>query len=408
MKTVLFLGAGRHQRAAILRAKEIGFRVAALDGNPNALALGDADHAEVVDFTDVPAAIEAARRIGPDGVLTITSDRAVVAVAAVAEALGLPGIGVDVAVGLTHKVEMRRRLEAAGIPQPRFGSARTLEEAREAVEHVGFPCVLKPADSGGQRGVFRLESVAELEERFQTSLGLSRGAETIVEEFVDGTEMNAMAIVRNAEVTPLTLSDRHRPPGQGFAVGWIHAYPAALNGDGTARADALVGRTVAALGLRDGIAFPQLIAGTDGTIRMIEVAARIPGGQMADLVRHAVGVDLVEVALRFAVGEPLSDEICAPQFRQPVAVRFFTAQPGPLPTGRVTSSASLERVLAAPGVVQAESYIVPGETIRPVTVDGDRRGYVIAVGATGPEALARSEAAAALVEVEVEVESPGT
>jgi hypothetical protein len=36
-----------------------------------------------------------------------------------------------------------------------------------------------------------------------------------------------------------------------------------------------------------------------------------------------------------------------------------------------------------------------------VTVDGDRRGYVIATGDTGPDALARAEAAAALVEVDV-------
>src|SRR5437762_14230503 len=75
MKTVLFLGAGRHQRAAILHAKELGLRVAALDGNPNALALQDADVAEVVNFVEIPEAIEAARRIRPDGVLTITSDR---------------------------------------------------------------------------------------------------------------------------------------------------------------------------------------------------------------------------------------------------------------------------------------------------------------------------------------------
>ena len=404
MKTVLFLGAGRHQRAAILRAKELGLRVAAFDGNPDALALDDADVAEVVNFVEIPDAVEAARRLRPDGVLTITSDRAVVAVAAVAEALGLPGIGVDVAVGLTHKVEMRRRLERAGIPQPRFASARSLDEAFEAVDHVGFPCVVKPADSGGQRGVARLDSVDELEARLGEALSFSRGGEAIVEEFVDGTEMNAMAVVRDGEVTQLTLSDRHRPPGAGFAVGWIHAYPAALNGSGTAESERLVERTAQALGLRNGIAFPQLIAATDGRILMIEVAARIPGGQMADLVRHAVGVDLVEVAIRFALGEPVPDELCAPKFRQPVAIRFFTAQPGPLPTGRVRSAAGLERVLAAPGVVQAASYIVPGETIRPVRIDGDRRGYVIALGSTGTEALERSEAAAALVDVEVEVE----
>jgi biotin carboxylase len=402
VKTVLFLGAGRHQRAAILRAKELGYRVAAIDGNPDALGLQEADVADVVDFVEIPKAIEFAERIRPDGVLTITSDRAVVSVAAVAEALGLPGIGVDVAVGLTHKVEMRRRLERAGVPQPRYGPARTASEAVAAAGHVRYPLVIKPADSGGQRGVFRVESDEELVERFPESLELSRGREVIVEEFVEGTEMNAMAVVRDGEVIPLTLSDRHRPPGAGFAVGWIHAYPAALNGNGTAQAEAMVARTLLELGLRNGIGFPQLIAHPDGRILMIEVAARIPGGQMADLVRHAVGVDLVEVALRLAVGEPVPDELCRPRFEQPVAIRFFTAQPGPLPVGRVRSVASLDRLLAAPGVVQADSYIVPGETIRPVQRDGDRRGYVVALGATGPEALERSEQAAALVDVEVE------
>jgi biotin carboxylase len=402
VKTVLFLGAGRHQRAAILQAKEMGLRVAAIDGNPNALALGDADIGEVVNFVDIPQAVAFAEKLRPDGVLTITSDRAVVAVAAVAEALGLAGIGVDVARGLTNKIEMRRRLEAGGLPQPRYGSARTLEEAREAVAHVGFPNVIKPADSGGQRGVFRLESVDDLEAKFDETLALSHRGEVIVEEFVDGTEMNAMAIVRDGAVTQLTLSDRHRPPGEGFAVGWIHAYPAALDAEGTAEAEALVERTVHALGLRTGIAFPQLIAGTDGSIKVIEAAARIPGGQMADLVKHAVGVDLVEVALRFALGELVTDEIAAPKHRTPTAIRFFTAEPGPLPAGKVKAPARLDGVLAAPGVVQAASYIVAGETIRPVKVDGDRRGYVIATGSTGPEALERAEQAARLVEVEVE------
>jgi biotin carboxylase len=385
MKTVLFLGAGRHQRAAILHAKELGLRVAAIDGNPNALALGDADIAEVVNFVDIPSAIAFAEKIRPDGVLTITSDRAVVAVAAVAEALGLAGIGVDVATGLTHKLEMRRRIEA-----------------RETVAHVGFPNVIKPVDSGGQRGVFQLESVDDLEARFDAALALSHRGEVIVEQFVDGVEMNAMAVVRDGDVMQLTLSDRLRPPGEGFAVGWIHAYPAALDEERTAEAEALVERTVHALGLRNGIAFPQLIADVDGSIKVIEVAARIPGGQMADLVQHAVGVDLVEVALRFALGEPVTDSIAAPKQRQPVAIRFFTADPGPLPVGKVKAPASLERVLAAPGVVQAASYIVAGETIRPVKVDGDRRGYVIAVGSTGPEALERAESAARLIDVEVE------
>jgi biotin carboxylase len=132
MQTVLFVGAGRHQRRAIQRAKELGLRVAALDRNPDAPGLAEADVPAVVDFSDVAAAIEAARRIEPDGVLTISADRAVPVVAAIAEALELPGIGTSTAHLLTHKVAMRRRLAEAGVPQPRFAAARTLREGRVA------------------------------------------------------------------------------------------------------------------------------------------------------------------------------------------------------------------------------------------------------------------------------------
>jgi biotin carboxylase len=59
-------------------------------------------------------------------------------------------------------------------------------------------------------------------------------------------------------------------------------------------------------------------------------------------------------------------------------------------------------VLASPGVVEASVYSVEGEVIRPVMVISDRRGYVIAVGETREEALARADAAASLVEIEVE------
>jgi biotin carboxylase len=401
-KTVLFVGAGRHQRRAILRAKELGLRVAAVDRNPEALGLAEADVARVVDFSDAGAVIEAVRDLSIDGALTVSADRAVPVVAAVAEALGLPGIGVETAHLMTHKVAMRRRLADAGVPQPRFAAIRMLSERRRAAAEVGFPAVLKPADSGGQRAVFRVESVDDIDAHLHEALTASPTGEAILEQFVEGTEMNGIVIARDGEAVPLTLSDRLRPPGAGFGVGWIHVYPAAVYGYQLEEAERVAAHTVRALGMRTGIAFPQLIATPDGRVMVVECAARIPGGQMADLVRHAVGVDLVEVQLRMALGEELPDELVLPHFRQPLAIRFLTAEPGPLQAGKVKRIGALDAVLASPGVVQADTYLQVGETIRPVRVDGDRRGYVIAIADTNLDALDRAEAAARLVDVEVE------
>jgi biotin carboxylase len=402
VRTVLFVGAGRHQRRAILHAKELGLRVAAVDRNAEALGLKEADIAKVVDFSDVVAVLRATRRLRLDGVLTVSADRAVPVVAEVAEARGLPGIGVETAHLMTHKVAMRRRLAEHGVPQPRFAAVRTLAETRRAADEVGFPAVLKPADSGGQRGVFRVDSLDDVDRHLHEALAASPTEEAILEEFVDGTELNGIVIARSGEAIPLTLSDRMRPPGIGFGVGWIHVYPPTIPAEQLSEAEVVATRTVHALGLQTGIAFPQLIAAGDGRVVVVECAARIPGGQMADLVRWAVGVDLVEVQLAMALGDELPDELVKPKFAQPLAVRFFTASPGPRPTGVVRRLGPLDKVLAFPGVVQADVYLPVGETIRPVRLDGDRRGYVIATADTNLTALERAEAAATLLDVEVE------
>jgi biotin carboxylase len=402
VKTVLFVGAGRHQRRAIEHARSRDLRVVAVDRNEQAPGLAAADVAEVVDFTDTEAVTDAGRRHRVDGVLTVSADRAVPVVAAVAEDLGLPGIGRATAHLMTHKLAMRRALAEAGIPQPRFAPIRSETETEHALDRVTLPAVLKPVDSGGQRAVFRIESLEDLRANLGEALQESPTDEAIVESFVDGIELNGIVIARGNEASLLTLSDRLRPPGVGFGVGWIHVFPPSIPDEQRERAERLAEDAVVALGLRDGIAFPQLIASPDGDVVVVEVAARIPGGQMADLVRHAVGVDLVEIALRQALGEGVGDDLALPRFVQPLAIRFFTAQPGPLPTGRVVGIGSLEPVLAAEGVVQADTYLELGETIRPVRRDGDRRGYVIAVADTPDEALRRAESAASLLEVQVE------
>ena len=275
-------------------------------------------------------------------------------------------------------------------------------EAAPAAETVGFPAVLKPADSGGQRGLFLVGSLDDLDRHLHAALVESPAGEAIVEQYVEGLELNGLIVAREGEPYPLLLSDRLRPQGEGFGVGWIHSYPSRLFGDAFEEAERVALRAVRALGLKDGIAFPQLIVTDDGKAVVVEVAARIPGGQMADLAFHALGVDLIEIALEQALGDPVPDALVVPRQQQPTAIRFLTAAPGPLPVGKVKTVGGLERVLKAPGVVQADVFLQEGETIRPVRLDGDRRGYVIATGQTNVQALERAEAAARMLYVETE------
>ena len=90
-----------------------------------------ADEADALDFRDLESIIAFARRHAIDGVLTVGSDRAVPVVAAVAEALGLPGIGSETAHVMRHKGAMRDRLSEHGVPQPRYTRLSAAGDAEE-------------------------------------------------------------------------------------------------------------------------------------------------------------------------------------------------------------------------------------------------------------------------------------
>jgi biotin carboxylase len=199
----------------------------------------------------------------------------------------------------------------------------------------------------------------------------------------------------------VTLSDRLRPQGAGFGVAIAHVYPSTLFGDRLEEAERVARHVVRALGIKDSVVYPQMLV-TEDEVLLIEVAARVPAGQMDQVAQRAVGVDLVEVALKQALGERVPDELIAHRFEQPLAISFLTAEPGPLPVGRVRAVTGLERVGAFPGVEEVEVFLRPGDRIEPVARDGDRKGFVIALGATNIEAVERAEAAATLIDVDVE------
>ncbi len=381
--------------------RELGVRVVAVDRNPAAPGLALADAGEAVDFADPGAVADVGRRHGVDGVLTIAADSAVPVVAQVAELLGLPGIGSETAHLATNKIAMRRVFAERGVPQPQFAALRRQTEVRAAARAVGFPAVVKPVDSAGQRGISLVHDADELGAQMAFAIAASRSQEVIVERYHEGREVNTLLVARDDDVRLITASDRLRPDGVGFGVALAHVYPSTLFGDALAEVERVAVAAVHAIGLRNGIAYPQLLVSPHGNeVRVVEIAARIPGGQMVEVPRFGVGIDLLEIAVSQALGEAVPDELLTPRFHHPVAIRFLTAEPGPLPTGVVQAVGPLEKALAFPGVERVETWIEPGETIRPVQTDGDRRGYVIASGSTNLEALERAEAAAGLIDVQ--------
>jgi len=87
----------------------------------------------------------------------------VLVAARVREACGIPGTSVHTTWLCRDKPSMKDALRAGGIPCAQSAAASTAEEARAFARDVGYPLILKPRDSAGASGTFKVDDDAGLE-----------------------------------------------------------------------------------------------------------------------------------------------------------------------------------------------------------------------------------------------------
>lgn len=378
---LLVLGAGAAQLGLLEAARARGVHVIAADRDPQAPGFALADERALISSEDEQAIERLARARDVDGLVSPGADWPVGIAARVAAHLGLPHpIDGAAAVLATTKTRQRERLAAAGVPQPRTFAAGDPE--------IAFPCVVKAPDRQGQRGLTLVRERSALAAAIEAAVAESRGGSALVEELVDGPEVTVNAVSVDGRFVPLTVTDRLTAEPPAFGVALAHAWPSAID----ERPPVEVARAAAkALGVRNGPTYTQIRVGADGP-KVVEVAARLGGGHDAELCRAAVGVDLNDLAVSFALGEPPAASGSEPQALPSVGgacVLFLVA-----PEGVLRAVEGVEAAEAVEGVEWVRTYRRPGWRFGPLRRGADRAGAVLAVGADRDDALGRARRAA--------------
>ena len=120
MKKLMILGASILQLPAIIKAKEMGLHVIAVDMDQNAVGLQYADTKLIISTIDIVNVVKAAKEYNIDGIMTLASDMPMRAVAAVAKELNLIGIDDDTALKAPNKAYMRQCLKDNNVHIPIF------------------------------------------------------------------------------------------------------------------------------------------------------------------------------------------------------------------------------------------------------------------------------------------------
>jgi biotin carboxylase len=387
---LLVLGAGAAQLGLLEAAAARDLTVIAVDRDPLAVGFALVEERAVVSSEDEQGIERLARAREVTGVISPGADWPVGIAARVAERLGLPHpIDGATAVLATTKTRQRERFAAAGVSQPRTFSTSD--------PGIPFPCVVKAADRQGQRGLTLVREPAALARAVETAATESRGGGVLVEELIEGPEVTVNAVSCDGAFVPLTVTDRLLADPPAFGVALAHAWPSTHPADGVIEA---ARAAVSALGIDEGPSYTQIRLGPGGRPYVVEVAARLGGGHDAELCRAALGVDLNDLAISFALGEPASSSGPEPRAFPAVGgacVLFLVSSEGVL-----LATEGVEEAEAVEGVEWVRLYRQPGWRFGPLRRGADRAGAILATGSDRDDALARARRAADAVRFQVD------
>jgi biotin carboxylase len=395
---LLVLGAGREALPVLGALKRAGCQVVVADGVPDAPGFRVADAGLLASTFDAEAIVDAARAYASqtriDGVLG-TARRVSTAVAAVADALGLPGTSPDAARWVADRLALKTRLRAGGVAVPWSASARGPSAIRQIAAAARDPLVVKPVDGWAARGVVRLLDGVDFAWAHRVALVSSPSGRVMVEAFTHGIRLSIVSLVAGGTPVTVDVAERSCEAHERFAPFAIdagHERPAILApADGVA-VDALLQRAVAVLGLGDGVMTTEVVLSRRGPVLADLELGLTDGRRLVHEIPLASGVDVVGAAVRLASGRPPAPAEVAPRWLRPVAERAIFSPPGV-----VVSVRDADRAAELDGVTLVDVLVGPGSRVLPPTSNLCHGGAVVAVGQDRDEAIARATAAAARI-----------
>lgn len=382
MSKLLIVGASVLQLPAIKKAKELGHVVAVADYNPNAIGIPYADRYYNASTIDVEAICNVAKDFRPDGIMTLATDMPMRSIAAATTLLGLPGISVDTAIRATDKWEMIKAFKEHNVESPWFYIIKGKNDWDFVRRKITCPCVLKPTDNAGSRGVILVETVQKLDEAYQYSKSQSRGGKVIVEEYMRGNEVSVEVIVYKGKVHVLAVTDK-LTTGAPYFVEMGHSQPSCLPEKDLLKIRDLTSRAIKAVGIENGPAHVEIMQTKRGP-KMIELGARMGGDCITThLVPLSTGIDMVKATIDIALG--IEPDII-PRFSKGSAIRFFK-----VPCGVIESIEGVESSRETEGMKEIILNKKVGDRVSEIHSSLDRVGFVIAQGKDVSEAISRCE-----------------
>ena len=382
MKTLLIVSGGVEAVPGIELAKKMGLYVVVSDGNTNAPGFEYAHDKIIASTYDVNQTVQKAKHYHEtirniDGVMCIASD-VPLTVASVAEELKLPGIPVESAELAMDKITMKIKFHKDGVPIPNFKQIDNRNELDDIIKDWGFPIVIKPVDSRGDRGVLRLTEKVELNWAWNHSKKNSPTNRVMVERYLAGPQVSTESMMIDGKCYTVGFSDRNYEFLEKYAPFIIENggdLPSFLSEEIQDQVKRVVEKAALSMGITNGIVKGDIVVHNDNPY-VIELAARLSGGYFCTHeIPMNTGVDLLGNAIKMAIGEKVEPSDLIPRFNRNICQRYVFPK-----AGKIKEINGLNELENNSFIKYFNLHAKPGDIIKKPTAHPARVGMLIAGG----------------------------
>ena len=160
---------------------------------------------------------------------------------------------------------------------------------------LDYPIIVKPTDRSGSRGICKLQDRKGLREAVEHAQEESFENQVLVEEYVTGTEYSVEYISYQGEHHFLAMTLK-RTTGAPYFIETGHLEPAPVDEKILNNVKKVITHALNTLEIRNGASHSEIKISSDGTIKIIEIGARMGGDCIgSDLVYYSTGYDFVKI-----------------------------------------------------------------------------------------------------------------
>lgn len=347
------------------------------------------------------------RDVGFDAIMT-TDEASVIATASIAEALGLPGLGLKAAQNSRNKWFMRLAHAASDAPHPQFARCDTLDQALAAAETIGYPVILKPTLGALAQHVYKISAPEEMEKRFASAMEGSKSysfsrfeaksddigpCTLLVESFLDGTEHAVEAVIDGETLHLGAIADRLSIDSDTFDSD-LYKMPTFLSAEQIELVHEAIRLGAISQGIRLGVLHAE-VRFHQGRPYILEIAARPGGGSIQYTSKASYGYCPVTAALTVAEGRSVDVPPLQPTGEVSIALTMLCDE------GHVKQLQIPNDVRSTPGVINFQIVPKPGGTVYRPPRGNDVLGFLGTKAKTLDDALALADKIFTSVKIEL-------